>query len=199
MRPMPAPPTRIPRRALGLGLAAAVAGCASPNPRLYTIAVVPGPSFPRSPKIVLLRELSIARYLERTQLVASSEDYRLDVRANDWWGEPLSAMLGRVLVQELGDRLPASAVYGENGAVTTEPDATVELNIERMDENAAGQLVLIAQAGIVRSGPVRIADARRSFHIVVTPSGSDIPAQVAATSAAVGQLADGLAAMLASA
>ena len=30
----------------------------------------------------------------------SSENYRLDVMSNDWWGEPLGAMLSRVLTEE---------------------------------------------------------------------------------------------------
>ena len=41
----------------------------------------------------MLRQIGLARYLERSQIVRSSENYRLDVMANDWWGEPLGAML----------------------------------------------------------------------------------------------------------
>jgi uncharacterized lipoprotein YmbA len=43
--------------------------------------------------------------------VRSSEDFRLDVSGNDWWGEPLDAMMGRVLTQELTQRLPGSTVF----------------------------------------------------------------------------------------
>ena len=34
-------------------------------------------------------QIGLARYLERSQIVRSSENYRLDVMSNDWWGEPL--------------------------------------------------------------------------------------------------------------
>ena len=61
---------------------------------------------------------AIARFLERSQIVRSSENYRLDVMSNDWWGEPLGAMVSRVLVEELGQRLPQSTVIGESGAVS---------------------------------------------------------------------------------
>ena len=41
--------------------------------------------------------------------------------ANAWWGEPVGAMLGRVLVIELSQRLPNSKVYSESGAITGMP------------------------------------------------------------------------------
>ena len=183
------------RRALiGLAATVALAACASPNPRLYTIASVPGPVVGGGPKVVLLREIGLARYLERSQIVRSSEDYRLDVLANDWWGEPLGAMLSRTLVAELAQRLPDSVVYGENGAVTTPPDATIELNIQRLDQDASGSVVLVAQAGLLRHG--RVAPTTRAFRFSVKPGGPGVASEVAAMSAAVGQLADGLAAML---
>ncbi len=185
----------IRRRALLVGAATAgLADCASPNPRLYTIASIPGPSVGGGPAIVLLREIGLARYLERSQIVRSSEDYRLDVLANDWWGEPLGTMLSRVLVAELSQRLPDSVVYGENGAVTTAPDATIELNIQRLDQDASGSVVLVAQAGLLRHG--RVAPITKTFRVSVAPGGPGVSSEVAAMSAAVGQLADSLAALL---
>ncbi len=112
------------RRVLWL-LAGLPAACASPNPSLYTLAVVPGATHPVAPPHIELREIALAHYLERSQIVRSSEDYRLDVLGNDWWGEPLDAMLSRVLVQELSQRLPSSTVFAENGAITATPDASV--------------------------------------------------------------------------
>jgi uncharacterized lipoprotein YmbA len=142
----------------------------------------------------MLRTIGVAHYLVRRQIVRSSENYRVDVMANDWWGEPLDAMLGRVLVQELGERLPHSHVYETTGAVTATPDASIEVELQRLDLDANGQLLLIAQAAV--SGGPRTPVARRGFRIAVTPSATSIAGQVAATSAALGQLADGIAAML---
>ena len=51
-------------------------------------------------------------------------------------------MLSRVLIEELSQRLPQSTVIGESGAVTASPDATIELNVQRLDEDASGNLVL---------------------------------------------------------
>ena len=172
-----------------------LAGCASPDPHFYTLRTLPGPAVNRSPKVVLLRAVSLARYLDRRQIVRSSADYRLDVLANDWWGEPLGAMLSRVLVEELSQRLPVSSVYAESGAVSVDPNVTVELNVQRLDANARGDVVLAAQAALVY--PDRRRPATRSFRFVVTPPEAGLRGEVIAMSAAVGQLADGLAVMLA--
>jgi len=181
-------------RLAALGLLTVIVACSSPSPVLYTIAPVQGPVQPGGPKVIVLQQISTAHYLERSQIVRSSENYRLDVMSNDWWGEPLSGMLSRVLTEELGQRLPQSTVIGETGAVSASPDATVELNVQRLDEDASGNVVLQAQASVSfkgRPGPVL-----RSFRFVVTPPAADIQGEVTAISTALGQLADGLASML---
>jgi uncharacterized lipoprotein YmbA len=185
--------SRLMRVAAAALLAAQVA-CSSPNPDLYTIAPVPGATVSGAPKAIELRQIGLARFLERSQIVRSSENYRLDVMANDWWGEPLGAMLSRVLVEELSQRLPQSTVFAETGAVSVTPDATIELNVSRLDENTAGTLVLQAQAAVVKG---RGEPVTRGFRFEIPPSDSGIGGEVAAISVAVGQLADGLAAMLA--
>jgi len=106
---------------VAFGWLTALAACSSPNPVLYTIAPVQGPVQTSGPKVVALQQISLARYLERSQIVRSSENYRLDVMSNDWWGEPLGAMLSRCVIEELGQRLPQSVVIGESGAVTASP------------------------------------------------------------------------------
>jgi hypothetical protein len=183
-------------RLAALSLAAALAACSSPSPVLYTIAPAQGRVQSGGPKVIALQQISMPRYLERSQIVRSSENYRLDVMSNDWWGEPLGAMLSRVLIEELSQRLPQSTVFGESGAVTASPDATIELNMQRLDEDASGNLVLQAQVSISFKG--RPGSVLRSFRFIVTPPAADIQGEVTAISSAVGQLADGLASMLAS-
>jgi hypothetical protein len=169
--------------------------CSSPNPNLYTVAPTAGQVYQVSPSIVLLQSIALERYLERSQIVRSSENYRLTVSANDWWGEPLANMLSRVLVTNLSQRLPRSTVINESGAISAKGDATITLNIRRMDEDATGQLVLQAQAGVLLKG--RTEPIIRNFQIAFTPSGPGTDAEVAAVSQALGQLSDGLAAMVA--
>jgi uncharacterized lipoprotein YmbA len=184
-------PRILGRRRTLLLLAAAPAACASPNPNLYTLAVVPGPSRPGAPRTIELRAIALARYLERSQIVRSSEDYRLDVLGNDWWGEPLDAMLARVTIQNLTQRLNGSTVFAENGAISGIPDATLGINIQRMDQNRSGAVVLIAQVSVTRRTGVA-----RTFTITVSPPLAGTPGLVAAMSQAAGQLADHAASML---
>ncbi len=107
----------IQRRVLLVSLAPAalLSACASPNPVLYTLAPIPGIPQPGGPKVIVLREIGLARYLERSQIVRSSENYRLDVSSNDWWGESLAAMIGRILQEELSQRLPVRAFSEKMG------------------------------------------------------------------------------------
>ncbi len=171
---------------------ALLGACSSPNPVLYTLAPIPGATQGSSPRVIRLRTIGLARYLERPQIVRSSEDFHLDVMSNDWWGEPLGAMLGRTLVAELTQRLPGSTVFLESGAISATPDATVEVNIERLDEDASGQLILSAQVAIAG----RHQDAR-SVRFAVTPPSAGTTGFASAVSTAVGQLADTIAGMVA--
>ena len=118
----------------------------------------------------------------------------LDIMSNDWWGEPLGAMLGRVLVLELSQRLPGSSVYSESGAISADPNASVGVNVQRLDADKAGTLILIAQVAIDFNRPKR--EAGRNFTISKPRATPDIPGLVAAISDAVGELADGIAALL---
>jgi len=180
------------RRALLPAAAWLVASCASPNPVLYTLEPPPGPVRRGGPRVIELRSIGLARYLERSQIVRSSENFRLDVIPNDWWGEPLDAMIGRTLARALTQRLPGSTVYLENGAISADPDATVQVNVERLDQNANGAVRLVAQFAVLhRSGDTR------GVTIEAPVRGGTTADLVAAMSEAIGQLADRIAAALA--
>jgi uncharacterized protein len=149
---------------------------------------------PLGPKIVILRDISLASYLDRKEIVRSSEGYKLGVMSNDWWGESLGALLARMLVVELSQRLPDTRVYGESGAITTDSNATVGVNIQRLDTDKTGVLVLLAQVAVEFNRPRRTA--ARTFTISKPAPTPNVAGQVAATSDAVAELADGIAALL---
>lgn len=180
------------RRCLVVAVATVLAACASPNPALYVLAPVTGGTHAGAPRTIEIRRVSIARYLERSQIVRSSEGYRIDVLGNDWWGEPLDAMMSRVLVQELNQRLRGSSVFGDSGAISARPDRIIEVNLQRFDLNQQQEVLLVAQIS---------TDAKndRPDNVVVTvkPVDATTQALVAAMSGATGQLADRIARILA--
>jgi uncharacterized lipoprotein YmbA len=182
----------VSRRLALLALAAVPVACASPNPTLYVLAPVPGATRNSAPRTMALRAIAIAHYLERSQIVRSSEGYRMDILSNEWWGEPLDTMISRILVQELNQRLPGSTIYSDNGAISTPPDATVEINLQRLDLNSQGELVMSSQVAV--DGRVSVS---RGVSFTIRPATAATQALVAAMSEATGRLADTIAVMLA--
>jgi uncharacterized lipoprotein YmbA len=179
------------RRLLMLMLAGLPLACSSPSPNQYVLEARPGTIRRGAPKSIVVRPVSLARYLERPQIVWSVTGYRVKELHNDWWGEPLDAMILRILVEELSERLPGSTVVADSGAITPKADVAVEVNLQRMDLDGAGALDLSAQIAVdahsVRSTGVALS---------VKPQADTTPALVAAMSMAVGQLADAIAQLL---
>lgn len=174
-------------------LVAAACGSSS-EPVLYTIAAKPGRELPTGPRIVQLREIGLARYLDRREIVRSTDGYRLDVTVNEWWGEPLGTMLTRVLVVGLSQRLPGSNIYGEGGAISVDPNAVLAINIQRLDLDQNGTIELLAQAAVEFNRPRRTA--ARTFRITRPAPTANVAGQVVAISDAVAELNDGLAVLL---
>ena len=170
------------------------AACGSPDPVYYTIVTRPGASLPTGPKIVMVKDVGLASYLDRREIVRSSESYTLDIRANSWWGEPLGGLINRVVVVELSQRLPGSTVYAESGAITADYNASVGINVQRLDADKANNLILVAQVAVEFNRPRRLA--AKTFTITRPMATPDTPGLVAAISDALGELSDGIATLL---
>jgi uncharacterized lipoprotein YmbA len=178
------------RRAWLLG-AAALAGCkASPSADLYTLAAVPGPERHSHRLSVELHRVGVAGYLDRPEIVRSTQEFRLHLNDADHWGEPFGGMLDRVMVENLVRRLPDAAVFAESGAISTRPDLVLEIDIQRLDADADGHMVLLAQVALRPDGKTATAATRR---ITVPYAAGTTQAHVAAMSAALGLLADDIA------
>ncbi|MBK1657091.1 PqiC family protein [Paracraurococcus ruber] len=183
------------RRAL-LG-AALLAGCArSPEPRLFTLAPRPGEARAGGPATIELRRPGLAGYLDRPEIVRAAGPYQVGLAGAERWAEPFGDMLGRVLAENLSQRLPGSTVFTEAGGLSADADGVVELDVQRFDADAAGLVALLAQVAVRRSGSRRAAPRARSLRITVPAAAGDTPAMVAAMSTALGQLADAVAEML---
>ncbi len=183
------------RRRAVLLLPALLAACASPDPAYYTLIARPGPVSRGAPKLVELRRIGLAGYLDRSEIVRNNNDYRLRIPGGERWGEPLGQLITRVLAENLNARLPGSSVFADSGAISAIPDATVEVDIQRFDADASNQVVLLAQVAVSRE---RDRDRRtaRTLRLTAQPSGPTTTDLVAAMSAALAQLADRVATIL---
>jgi uncharacterized lipoprotein YmbA len=186
------------RRALAAGLLAlpVLAACGTtPSPRLFTLTTRPANAVGKFSKTISVKRVDLAKYLDRPQIVRYSDSYELSLSEFNRWGEGLADMITRVLVQSIAELLPGSQVYADSGAVTlSTADISLEVNIDRFEPDPTGAIVLQAQwIGLGKGQRNHLNSAR----ISVTPSSSDSPAQVAAMSDALAELAKQIATGLA--
>ena len=148
------------RRALLL-LALLPGGCASSSPDLYSLDMRPGPVRAGRRQMIVVRGIGLPRYLDREEVVRRTGGARLQVAGNDWWGEPLRAMLRRVLVADLAQRLPGADVLNDGEPIAARPDAEVEVEVQRFDRGAGGPIVFEGYARVTGPGRPRALERLR--------------------------------------
>ncbi len=183
------------RDLLALALLAALAACTSASTSYFALSAVPGTSLPGGPGLIEVRQPGIAGYLDRNAIVRGGRDYKLDVASTQVWGEPLGDMVGRVLAEDLAQRLPGTEVTIAQGVISSTPDNLVELQVDRFDTGQDHILTLAVQLSILRASDHQ-ALATRSFRLSSASPAGNTNALVAQMSVLVGQLADRAAAML---
>ncbi|WP_428395203.1 PqiC family protein [Lichenicoccus sp.] len=184
--PRQAPLSR--RRLLGLASALPLSACGSGEPDYYTLAVSPGTPQPGGPLTVEVRTPSVTPYLDRDTIVRTETDDKLILAHGAAWAGALSDMIGRVLAADLGQRLPGSNVYAENGAISTQALALVELDVSRFLADAQDRAEMTANLSVHRpnAGP----SGSRLLHLTGTTADSSVGALVASLSVLLGQVAD---------
>lgn len=178
-----------------LGLALAVAGCASPDPTYYALLPLPGTAAAVPFRTIEVRRPGLAGYLDRSSIVLAQQGYRLQLNETLRWSEPLGDMIGRVLAADLSQRLPGSSVFSEAGAITADPDARVEVDVRRFDADSGGPVTLVVEVAIER-GRSHLPLAAMPVVLTAPPAGPGAGALAAAMSGLLGQLADRVAAAL---
>lgn len=176
---------------LGL-MAFGLAGCAGGGPVYYTLAVVPGavmPLPPGAPTIVEIRQPGIAGGLNRDRIVTADDGYRLSISSTGAWSDSLAEQLGRVLAGDLAQRLPNAGVFVENDAVSTTPQALVELSVTRFSTNPQGFVALDGTVLVRRAGPSAAAPVIQRVTLQGARAGNTLD-MVRELSTLVGRLAD---------
>ena len=182
-------------RAIAAALLLVLTGCASPDPVLFTLAAEPGQAIHSPAGAIELRRIGLARYLDRSGIVRAVTPYRLTVTDEQRWAEPLSRMLERVLAENLSSRLPDKVVYTETSGIDQTSPVILAVDVQGLDLDVSGEVVLAAQASIQRPGDRGVA-AARGFRITRHPASANTEGLVAAMSAALAELSDGLALLL---
>ncbi|WP_114393102.1 PqiC family protein [Oleisolibacter albus] len=169
-----------------------LAGCSSAAPTLLALPPAPAPQTAAADGIsLLLRPVRVPGYLDSLGMVTRRDGGQVGLAAGTEWAERLGDGSTRVLAGALSDRLgPGRLLIEGDGRI---PDADLSVEILRMDPLPDGRLLLEARWTLVGSQGERPSRAATSR--VEIPMTNATPAGVAeATSAALGQLADDLAA-----
>ena len=177
---------------LGFSALLMLAACTSPEPAYYTLQAMQGTPHTGSLAAIEVRRPGLAGYLDRSDIVLKNAGYRLDVNGQLRWAEPLGDMIGRVLAQDLTQRLPGASVFTQSGAISADPQMRVEVDIESFDADASGAVVLNAQV-VIERGVTHRPLAMRRVALTAQPSGSGAANLVASMSALLGKLADAIA------
>ncbi len=178
-----------------LPIAFALAACSSPEPNIYTLVPEPGAAGITAFRNIEIRRPGLAGYLDRSDVVLKLSHYQLSTNSQQRWAAPLSEMIGRVLASNLSQRLPGSSVYTDEGAISADPDARVEVDIRRFDPDASGAVVLEA-AYAVEQGSGHQPLAARDIRLIANSAGAGAGAPAAAMSGLLGQLSDQIAAAM---
>ncbi len=192
MRTRPAMPTMRSASFLALAAMLGLAGCGSSDPSYYTLKPWPGVAQSGGPLTLKIETPSVASYLDRDYIVADDRSYKLKLDGDAAWGEPLGSMIGQTLAQDLQQRLPGSTVFTQAGAISTEAQATLELDVQRFSKTRDGDAEITASLSVQRADrPDGVPPARaQAIHVTMRPEGTGMPALVAALSQLLGQVAD---------
>ncbi len=171
-------------------------GCgSSPSSTFFALAPASGVTQPSRLREIEIRRPGLAGYLDRPEIVKRVVDFKLGIANTDRWGEPLDAMLARVLAEDVEQRLPDSTVFTEEGAITADPDATVEVDVRRFDVDDSGEVVLHAEVAL-QVGASHAVTTSRGLTLRERPRAATTPALVGAMSDLLGQLADRIATLV---
>jgi uncharacterized protein len=175
----------------------AVAGCRSPDPKLYTLNALAGAQAAQGPAQVAVGRIVLPKYLDRQQMVHYAGANQIASEEFDQWAEPFGDMLTRVLVEDLSLRLPASKVFEEEGFVTIPDAVVVDLDVSEFAVGASGKVELDLRWMIRRPHGKNSVGPARCF--VAAPASNAAADFAIAMSSALASLSDAIAAALAGA
>ncbi|WP_414696412.1 PqiC family protein [Paraburkholderia sp.] len=138
-----------------------------------------------------LTAVHIPAELDRLEVVTQPSPNRLAIDGTDRWGAPLAQMMRRTLAQDLMTRLPSGAFIVPDAPAP--PDTrTLVVTVLDSQADASGTLTLQAAWTLLAGRPAR-AILTQQATLTSAMTARDAPAQAAALSRILGQLADQIA------
>jgi uncharacterized lipoprotein YmbA len=101
------------------------------------------------------------------------------VTQNSRWAVPIGQMLEHTIAEDSMTRMPGVTVFAESGGISVQPDRMLKIEIQRMDADPSGDVVLQAQIA-VSDGAAGSAATVRSIRISRRPASMSVEDQVAA-------------------
>ncbi|RZF24782.1 membrane integrity-associated transporter subunit PqiC [Paraburkholderia sp. UYCP14C] len=171
-----------------------LAGCGHSIPTRYvTLNPMPAGAPPAAAPMppVQLTAVHIPAVLDRLEVVTLASQNRLTIDDNDRWGAPLAQLMRRTLAQDLLTRLPAGSFVVPD-APAPPGTRTLVVTVLNATADASGTLTLQAEWTLL-AGHSDQAPLRQQVTLDSVITGHDAPAQAAALSRVLGELADRIA------
>ena len=181
---------------------AVLAGCGTSQPTRYYLLSAGAPD---AAGVSVRPELTIGvgpvilpPYLDRRELVSRAGSNELNVAVYDQWAEPLEENFGRVVREDLGQRLATDRIIrlplkrSLRSALVM--DYQVAIAVRQFEKTPDGSVVLIARWIVMDNDKNELALRRSRYS--QTPAGDDYAAQAAAQSQVLGQLSEEIAATI---
>ena len=168
-------------------------GCASDPVTRYYVLAASAPSPARAaekPVSVVIRDVKLPHYLERSQIVTRGSENRLLMADYELWAGDLRQDMTRVLAENLARLLPSDRVVAAPHTMKLQPDVRLELEVLRFERDALGKVELSARWWITRGTDGTLL-ASPAATLSGAPLGSNAPyeAVVASMSAVYAELA----------
>lgn len=166
-----------------------LAGCGSSNPVYYNLSPYPGRIYNFAPRAVEVRTPSLAGSLDKDRIVSEIDQNQVKLATNAMWSESLSSMISRTMALNLAQRLPSSHIFAQNQATSTEPEAFVEMDISRFNQDANGKAVAVISLLVYRANQKQ-NQFNRLLQLEENPKSSDLQSMVVSLDRILAKVAD---------
>jgi len=139
-----------------------------------------------------VRRPSVARSLDRPELVRQAHSGSIVLSRGDHWSSPLEQLVQNVMAENLARLLPNSLVYSAGGSLTLQPDRIVEIDVREFGPTVE-DVVLVAQVAVHDDDEV----SAREYRMQAGRSVTTHAAQVEEMSQLIGELSVAIACTLA--